>query len=92
MLLTLLFAALHNDAFVTLTSENQVPPLHMRSLAAQLNESKIMFLHNLRKQFLQGAPFTQDEDTDVERVVRRAVEHFTHEKEEIVLRIVNDYK
>lgn len=72
-------------------SENQVPPHHMRSLAAELNDSKTIFLHNLRKQFLQEAFFTQDEDTDVERVVKRAVEHFDHEKKETMLKIINDF-
>lgn len=64
----------------------------MRSLAAQLNESKTIFLHNLRKQFLQEASFIQDEDTDVERVVKRTVEHFDHQRKEIMLRIINDYE
>lgn len=76
--------------FVTLTSENQVPPDHMRSLAAQLNESKAVFLHNLRKQFLQETSFLQNEDINVEGVVKRAVDNFEHEKKEILLRIIND--
>ncbi|XP_035519040.1 L-seryl-tRNA(Sec) kinase [Morone saxatilis] len=72
--------------------ENQVPPEHMRSLAAQLNESKAAFLHNLRRQMLQGASFTQEEDIDVERVVKRAVDIFDHERKGILLRIINENK
>ncbi|XP_076615931.1 L-seryl-tRNA(Sec) kinase [Chaetodon auriga] len=72
--------------------ENQVPPEHMRSLAAQLNKSKATFLHNLRGQLLQGASFTQGEDIDVERVVKRAVDVFDRERKEILWRIVNENK
>ncbi|XP_040885402.1 L-seryl-tRNA(Sec) kinase [Toxotes jaculatrix] len=71
--------------------ENRVSSEHMRSLATQLNESKATFLHNLRKQLLQETSFTQ-EDIDVERVVKRAVDVFDHEKTEILLRIMNDCK
>ncbi|XP_029311893.1 L-seryl-tRNA(Sec) kinase [Cottoperca gobio] len=69
--------------------ENQVSPEHMRSLAAQLNESKAEFLHNLRRQLLQEASFTQEEDINV---VKRAVDVFDHEKKEILLRIINANK
>lgn len=86
------FAAQHNDHFVTSTSENQVPPEHMRSLAARLNESKATFLHNLRRQLLEEASFTQGEDIDVERVVKRAVDVFDHEKREILLRVTDENK
>ena len=79
-----------NDHFVILTLENQVPPERMRSLAAQLNESKATFLHNLRRQMLQEASFTQEEDMDVERVVKRAVDVFDCERKEILLRIRNE--
>ncbi|KAK5881388.1 hypothetical protein CesoFtcFv8_022194 [Champsocephalus esox] len=72
--------------------ENQVAPEHMRSLAAQLNESKATFLHNLRRQFLEEASFTKEEDIDVGRVVERAVDVFDHEKKEILLRIINENK
>ncbi|KAM9336885.1 L-seryl-tRNA(Sec) kinase [Symphorus nematophorus] len=72
--------------------ENQVPPEHMKSLAAQLNESKSTFLHNLRKQLLQEASFTQEEDIDVERVVKRAVDVFDCERKEILLRIRSENK
>uniref|UniRef100_A0A3B4V7T5 Phosphoseryl-tRNA kinase n=1 Tax=Seriola dumerili TaxID=41447 RepID=A0A3B4V7T5_SERDU len=72
--------------------ENQVSSGHMRSLATQLNESKATFLHNLRKQLLQETSLTQEEDFDVERVVKRAVDVFNHEKKEILLRIINDHK
>ena len=75
----------------TLVSENQVPSEHMKSLAAQLNESKATFLHNLRKQFLQEAPFIQ-EDIDVEQVVRRAVDVFDDDKKEILSRFINHHK
>ena len=64
----------------------------MKSLAAQLNESKATFLHNLRSQLLQDATFTQEEDVDVERVVKRAADVFDHEKKEILLRIINENK
>ncbi|XP_067431721.1 L-seryl-tRNA(Sec) kinase [Thunnus thynnus] len=70
--------------------ESQVRPDHMRFLATQLNESKARFLHNLRKQFLQEVPFNQEEDIDVERVVKRAVDVFDSEKKELLLRIIND--
>ncbi|XP_034716614.1 L-seryl-tRNA(Sec) kinase isoform X3 [Etheostoma cragini] len=70
--------------------ENQVAPKHMKSLAAQLNESKATFLHSLRRQLLQEASFAQEEDMDVERVVKRAVDVFDHEKREILLRIMNE--
>lgn len=70
--------------------ESQVRPDHMRFLATQLNESKARFLHNLRKQFLQEVPFNQEEDIDVECVVKRAVDVFDSEKKELLLRIIND--
>lgn len=61
----------------------------MRLLAAQLNESKATFLHNLRKQFLQEVPFIQ-EDVDVERVVKRAVGSiFDDQKKDILKRFIN---
>lgn len=75
-----------------LTLENQVPPEHMRSLAAQLNESKATFLHDLRRQVLQDASFTQEEDIDVERVAKRAVDVFDRERKEILLGIMNANK
>ncbi|XP_045925518.1 L-seryl-tRNA(Sec) kinase isoform X2 [Micropterus dolomieu] len=72
--------------------DNQIPPEHMRSLAAQLNESKATFLHSLRRQLLQEVPFTQEEDINVERVVKTAMNVFDHEKNEILLRIMNENK
>ncbi|KAM3592154.1 uncharacterized protein V6R79_013837 [Siganus canaliculatus] len=69
--------------------ENQLPPEHMRSLAAQLNETKTTFLQNLRKHWLQEASFTKEEDIDVESVVKRAVEAFDKEIKEILLRMKN---
>lgn len=80
-----------SDAMKT-AKENQVPPEHMRSLAAQLNESKATFLHNLRGQLLQEASFTEGEDIDVERVVKRAVDIFDQEKKEILWKIMNGKK
>uniref|UniRef100_UPI0037E86764 L-seryl-tRNA(Sec) kinase n=1 Tax=Semicossyphus pulcher TaxID=241346 RepID=UPI0037E86764 len=77
-----------SDAMKT-ARDNQVPPEHMRSLAAQLNESKATFLHNLRRQLLQEATCIQEEDVDVERVVNRAVDVFDHERQEIMSRIIN---
>ncbi|KAK5851000.1 hypothetical protein PBY51_001828 [Eleginops maclovinus] len=72
--------------------DNHLPPDLMRSLAAQLNESKATFLLNLRREFLLEASFAQEEDIDVERVVKRAVDLFDHEKKEILLRIINENK
>ncbi|XP_070708424.1 L-seryl-tRNA(Sec) kinase [Pempheris klunzingeri] len=72
--------------------ENQVPTEHMRSLAARLNESKAAFLHSLRRQLLQEVAFTQEEDVDVERVVKTAVDVFDREKQEILLGIMNENK
>lgn len=74
-----------------LVSENQVPSEHMRTLAAQLNESKATFLHNLRTQFLQEAPFVQ-EDISVEDVVKRAVSVFDDNKKEILSRFIDNHE
>lgn len=60
--------------------ESKVPPECMRSLSAELNESKTRLLHNLRKQVLQGFPNTQGEDFDLEQMLRRAVEIFYQDK------------
>ncbi|XP_054625105.1 L-seryl-tRNA(Sec) kinase-like isoform X2 [Dunckerocampus dactyliophorus] len=68
--------------------ENGVPSEHMRSMAAQLNESKAQFLLNVRKHFLQEAPFIREEDLDVEHVMKRAVELFDHDKQEILSKII----
>lgn len=70
------------------TVENHVLPEDMRSLAAQLSESKTTFLHDLRRQLLQEASFTE-EDIDVERVVKRAVNVFDRERQEVLLGIMN---
>ncbi|XP_064789359.1 L-seryl-tRNA(Sec) kinase-like isoform X1 [Oncorhynchus masou masou] len=64
--------------------EHQLPPERMRSLAADLNESKTMFLQDLRRQVLQ--PLTQGEGVEVERVVNGAVDVFNKEKQEIIAR------
>ncbi|XP_075999663.1 L-seryl-tRNA(Sec) kinase [Genypterus blacodes] len=69
--------------------EHQVAPEHMRSMAAQLNESKTRFLHNLRTQFLQELLVSQDEDIDVEHVVKTAVNVFDQDKKDILMRIIN---
>lgn len=70
--------------------ENQVAPEQMRSLAAQLSASKATFLETLRRQLFHEASFTQDEDVDIDRVVKRAVDVFDHEKKEILLRIIGE--
>lgn len=61
-------------------------------MAAQLNESKATFLQNLRRELLQEASFTREEDIDVERVVKKAVDVFDHKRKEILLRTVNGSK
>ncbi|XP_062270041.1 L-seryl-tRNA(Sec) kinase isoform X2 [Platichthys flesus] len=71
--------------------ENQVSSEHMRSLASQLNESKATFLRSLREQLLQDPSFSQEENMDVERVVKSAVDVFDHEKKEILLKIIYDH-
>ena len=64
----------------------------MRTLSAQLSESKAMFLHDLRRKFFQEAAFTQAENTDVEGIVKREVAVFDHRKTEILLKIISDNK
>lgn len=64
----------------------------MRSMAAQLNESKATFLEKLRRELLQEASFPREEDIDVERVVKKAVDVFEHKRKEILLRTVNGNK
>ncbi|KAM3859937.1 L-seryl-tRNA(Sec) kinase [Diretmus argenteus] len=71
--------------------ENKVPPERMTSLATELNESKTRFLHNLRKQFLQELPITQEEDIDVEHMVKTAVEVFDRDKKEILSIFINGH-
>ncbi|XP_061565374.1 L-seryl-tRNA(Sec) kinase isoform X2 [Cololabis saira] len=71
--------------------ENQVPSEHMRCLAAQLNEAKATFLHDLRKRFLQEA-LIQEEDIDVEHVAKRAVDVFDDNKKQILLRFINNHE
>ncbi|XP_063338924.1 L-seryl-tRNA(Sec) kinase isoform X2 [Pelmatolapia mariae] len=70
--------------------ENKVPPERMRSLAAQLSESKATFLHNLRKHFLHEVPFIQEEEINVEHAAKRAAEIFNDDLKEILSRIMND--
>ncbi|XP_068161693.1 L-seryl-tRNA(Sec) kinase [Antennarius striatus] len=79
-----------SDAMTTARGA-QVPSEKMRSLVAQLNQSKATFLQNLRRQLLQEASFSQ-EDVDVERVVGRAVDVFDRERKEILSRIINEKK
>ncbi|KAM9831758.1 L-seryl-tRNA(Sec) kinase [Neosynchiropus ocellatus] len=69
--------------------DNRVASDDMKTLAAHLNESKNRFLHNLRTQFLQPSPFTQEEDMDVDLVVNRAVGLFGLETKEIMFTIIN---
>ncbi|XP_017294016.1 L-seryl-tRNA(Sec) kinase [Kryptolebias marmoratus] len=69
--------------------DHRVPSDQMRSLAAQLNEAKATFLHNLQKQFLQEVPFIQEEDVDVEQVVKRVVGSiFDEQKRDILSRFL----
>lgn len=72
----------------TLFSENHVSPERMRFLAAQLGESKAVFLRNLRENVLQEMDLTQGEDIDVERVVKRAVDVFDRSRKELLETIV----
>ncbi|XP_034050431.1 L-seryl-tRNA(Sec) kinase-like [Thalassophryne amazonica] len=71
--------------------ENQGPPECVRTLAAQLNESKTRFLLNLRRQLLQDLSLTPEEDIDMENVVKRAVNVFDQEKRDILFRFKNKY-
>ncbi|XP_008312795.1 L-seryl-tRNA(Sec) kinase [Cynoglossus semilaevis] len=68
--------------------ENHVSPERMRFLAAQLGESKAVFLRNLRENVLQEMELTQGEDIDVERVVKRAVDVFDRSRKELLETIV----
>lgn len=63
-------------------------PERMRFLAAQLGESKAVFLRNLRENVLQEMELTQGEDIDVERVVKRAVDVFDRSRKELLETIV----
>ncbi|XP_028331318.1 L-seryl-tRNA(Sec) kinase [Gouania willdenowi] len=72
--------------------ESHISSEHMRTLAARLNEDKAVFLRDLRERFLQEQTFTQDEDFDVERVVKRAVGTFDVKRKELLLGIINDKK
>uniref|UniRef100_A0A3B5L4G7 Phosphoseryl-tRNA kinase n=1 Tax=Xiphophorus couchianus TaxID=32473 RepID=A0A3B5L4G7_9TELE len=69
--------------------ENQVPSEHMRVLAARLNECKVTFLHDLRKQFLQEVCFLQEEDIGVEQVVKNI---FDDKKNEILSQFISNHK
>lgn len=64
----------------------------MRTLSAQLSESKATFLGDLRRRFFQEAPFTQAEHTDMEGMVKREVAAFDHKRNQILLEIINDNK
>lgn len=63
----------------------------MRTLSAQLSESKATFLRDLRR-FFQEAPVPQEEDMDIEGMVERAVGVFDQKRKEILLEIMNDNK
>lgn len=71
---------------MTTARENHLPSENMRSLAAELNQSKARFLHDLRARLLQDLPFPVSED--VERVVTTAVEVFDRDKRDILSRII----
>ncbi|XP_013862475.1 L-seryl-tRNA(Sec) kinase [Austrofundulus limnaeus] len=71
--------------------DNQAPSDRMRLMAAQLNEAKATFLHNLRQRFLQEAPFFQEEDIDAEQVAKRAVRSiFDDQRKDIASRFINN--
>lgn len=73
--------------------ENQVPSEDMKVLAAQLNECKATFLHDLRKHFLQELRFLHKEDINVEQVAKRPVESiFDDKKNKILSQFINDHK
>lgn len=78
--------------FLYLSTENQVSSGHMKRLSAQLSESKATFLHDLRRTFFQEAPFPQEDDIDVEGVVKRAVAVFDRNRKEILLEVMSDNK
>uniref|UniRef100_A0A3P8YFY8 Phosphoseryl-tRNA kinase n=1 Tax=Esox lucius TaxID=8010 RepID=A0A3P8YFY8_ESOLU len=69
--------------------DNSLPSESMRSMAAELNESKTRFLQNLRKDVLQGLPLNQGGPMDVERMVNRAIDVFDQEKQEITARYLS---
>uniref|UniRef100_H2TRI0 Phosphoseryl-tRNA kinase n=1 Tax=Takifugu rubripes TaxID=31033 RepID=H2TRI0_TAKRU len=76
---------------ITFFLENGVSSGHMRTLSAQLSESKATFLRDLRRVF-QEAPVPQEDDMDIEGMVKRAVDVFDHKRKEILLEIMNDNK
>lgn len=84
------FRSLVNN-LITLSLENGVSSGHMRTLSAQLSESKATFLHDLRRVF-QEAPVPQEDDIDVEGMVKRALDAFDHKRKEMLLEIMNDNK
>ncbi|CAN9509177.1 unnamed protein product [Ophioblennius macclurei] len=72
--------------------ENHLSSEDMRSVAAQLNETKATFLQKLRTQILEEMPFMQDEDVNVEFVVKKAVAIFDEKRKEILFGIINNHK
>lgn len=76
---------------ITFFLENGVSSGQMRTLSAQLSESKATFLRDLRRVF-QEAPVPQEDDMDIEGMVKRAVDVFDHKRKEILLEIMNDNK
>lgn len=77
---------------LSVTVGNHAEPEDLRSLASQLNQTKATYIHDLRKQLLLVAPFTQGEDIDTDQVVKRAVEVFDQQKTEILLRLMCGHK
>uniref|UniRef100_A0A1A8Q698 Phosphoseryl-tRNA kinase n=1 Tax=Nothobranchius pienaari TaxID=704102 RepID=A0A1A8Q698_9TELE len=78
-----------SEAMMT-ARHDHVPSELLRSLAAQLNEAKTTFLHDLRKNVLQEVLFIQNEDVDVDRVVKKAVESvFDQNKIKILATFLN---
>lgn len=64
----------------------------MRNLSAQLSASKATFLHDLRRKAYLEAALTHAEHIDIEAMVKREVAVFDHERNQILLEIINDNK
>lgn len=64
----------------------------MRTLSAQLNESKATFLHDLRTKVYLEAALTEAEHRDLDGMVKREVAVFDHKKNQILLEVINDNK
>lgn len=72
--------------------ENRLSSEDMKTVAAQLNETKATFLQNLRTQILEEVPFMQEEDVNVELVVKKAVAIFDNKRKDILLEIIANQK